>query len=74
MIEEAVYVGVDVAKSALDVAVTDSAETWQFVNDDEGINQAVHYIASVKPAGSSLRLRVIWKCLWPRLSRPVVCR
>ncbi len=51
MIEEAVYVGVDVAKSALDVAVTDSGETRQFVNDDEGISQAVHYIASVKPAG-----------------------
>jgi transposase len=51
MIEEAVYVGVDVAKSALDVAVTDSGETWQFVNDDEGISQAVHYIASVKPSG-----------------------
>ncbi len=44
MIEEAVYVGVDVAKSVLDVAVTDSGETWQFVNDDEGISQAVHYI------------------------------
>ncbi len=40
MIEEAVYVGVDVAKSALDVAVTDSGETWQLVNDDEGISQA----------------------------------
>ena len=51
MTEEAVYVGVDVAKSTLDVAVTDSGETWQFVNDDEGISQAVHYIASVKPAG-----------------------
>ena len=51
MIEEAVYGGVDVARSALDVAVTDSGETWQFVNDDEGISQAVHYIASVKPAG-----------------------
>ncbi len=58
MIEEAVYVGVDVAKSALDVAVTDSGETWQLVNDDEGISQAVHYIASVKPAirGYSLNL------------------
>ena len=51
MTEEAVYVGVDVAKSTLDVGVTDSGETWQFVNDDEGISQAVHHIASVKPAG-----------------------
>ncbi len=50
MIEEAVCVGVDVAKSTLDVAVTDSGETRQFANDDEGISQAVRYIASVKPA------------------------
>ncbi len=51
MIEEAVCVGVDVAKSTLDVAASDSGETWQFANDDEGISQAVRYIASVKPAG-----------------------
>jgi len=51
MIEETVCVGVDVAKSTLDVAVTDSGETRQFANDDEGISQAVRYIASVKPAG-----------------------
>jgi transposase len=51
MIEEAVYVGVDVAKSTLDVAVTDSREARQFANDDEGISQAVRYIAGVKPVG-----------------------
>ena len=51
MIEEAVCVGVDVAKSTLDVAASDSRETRQFANDDEGIRQAVGYIASVKPAG-----------------------
>ena len=51
MIEEAVYVGVDVARSVLDVAVTDSGETRQFVNDDEGTSQAVHHTTDVKPAG-----------------------
>lgn len=51
MIEEAVYIGVDAAKHALDVAVTDSGESQRFANDDEGVSQAVHYIASVKPAG-----------------------
>jgi transposase len=51
MIEEAVCVGVDVAKSTLDVAASDSRETRQFANDDEGIRQAVRYIASVKPVG-----------------------
>ena len=51
MIEEAVYVGVDVAKSTLDVAVTDSREARQFANDDRGISQAVRYIAGIKPVG-----------------------
>ena len=51
MTEEAVCVGVDVAKSTLDVAVTDSGEARQFANDDEGISHAVRYIAGLKPAG-----------------------
>jgi len=50
MVEETVCVGVDVAKSALDVAVTDSGEVKQFANDDEGIGEAVGYIAGLKPA------------------------
>jgi transposase len=51
MTEEAVCVGVDVAKSTLDVASSDSGETRQFANNDEGINQAVRYISGVKPGG-----------------------
>ena len=51
MIEEAVCVGVDVAKSTLDVVVTDSGEARQFANNDEGISQAVRYIAGIKPVG-----------------------
>lgn len=50
MMEEAVCVGVDVAKSTLDVAASDSGETRQFANDDEGISQAIRYIVGVKPA------------------------
>ncbi len=50
MTEEEVCVGVDVAKSTLDVAVSDSGETRQFANDDEGISQAARYIDSLKPA------------------------
>jgi len=51
MKEEAVCVGVDVAKSTLDVASSDSGETRQFANNDEGISQAVRYISGVKPSG-----------------------
>jgi len=50
MTEEAVCVGVDVAKSTLDVAVSHSKETRQFDNDHEGITSAVRYIAGLKPA------------------------
>ncbi len=51
MTKEAVYVGVDVAKDTLDIAVSNSAETQQFAHDHEGITQATHHIASLQPAG-----------------------
>ncbi len=50
MTKEEVCVGVDVAKSTLDMAVSDSGEARQFANDDEGISQAARYIDSLKPA------------------------
>jgi transposase len=51
MTEERVCVGMDIAKSAMDVAVSNSMEAHQFANDDDGISHAVCYIASLKPAG-----------------------
>jgi len=51
VIKEAVYVGVDVAKETLDVAVSNSQETCRFANDHEGITQVIRHIASLYPAG-----------------------
>jgi transposase len=51
MVEKAVCVGVDIAKSTLDVAVSSSEAVRQFANDPEGVTNAVSYIASVKPIG-----------------------
>lgn len=51
MTEDAVCVGVDVAKSTLDVAVSGCEETRQFANDHEGISQAIRHISGLKPAG-----------------------
>ena len=50
MTDEAVCVGVDVAKSTLDVAVSNSKQARQFANDNEGISRAVLYITGLKPA------------------------
>ena len=49
MTEETIYVGVDVAKSTLDVAASNSKETRQFDNNHQGITSAVRYIAGLKP-------------------------
>ena len=51
MTEEAAYIGVDIAKRTLDVAVSNSGQIRRFSNDDEGITQGVRYIAPFKPAG-----------------------
>ncbi len=51
MTREAVYVGVDVAKNSLDVAVSSSEGVRQFANNHEGVTNAVQYIAGLKPAG-----------------------
>jgi len=50
MTEEIVCVGVDVAKSTLDVAASNSKETRQFENNHEGIPSTARYIAGLKPA------------------------
>ena len=47
MTEEAVCIGVDVAKGTLDLAVSNSTETRQFENNHEGITNAASYIAGL---------------------------
>ena len=47
---EQVYAGIDVSKDRLDVAVAPSEKTWQFSNDEEGINQLVAALRGLSPA------------------------
>jgi transposase len=50
MPEDKVYVGIDVAKASMDVAVHQSQQRWSFSNDDEGISKAVCCLREVAPA------------------------
>ncbi len=43
------YVGVDVSKTSLDVAVHGSKEHWSFTNDSEGISQSITTLSQVNP-------------------------
>jgi hypothetical protein len=51
MTEEAVYVGVDIAKSTMDVALCSTEEVQQFASDEDGISSTVHYLGLLKPTG-----------------------
>ena len=45
-----VYVGIDVAKTHLDVAVRPAAEQWRAANDEEGVGAIVSRLGAVAPA------------------------
>lgn len=45
----ALFVGIDVAKDTLDVAVRPTADTWQVANDDAGITALVTQLCAAAP-------------------------
>jgi transposase len=46
---ESVFVGLDVAKATLDVAVRPTAESWQVANDEAGIAELVARLGRLQP-------------------------
>src|SRR2546425_10487450 len=49
MSSELVYVGLDVAKATLDVALRPSGECWQAANDDAGVADLVARLRGLAP-------------------------
>ena len=46
MEQESIFVGIDVAKAQLDVAVRPAADRWEVSHDDAGIGQLVSQLKS----------------------------
>jgi transposase len=46
---EKIYVGIDISKDRLDVAVHASDQCWQFANDDAGITSLCQLVTKLKP-------------------------
>ncbi|MCY4580403.1 MAG: IS110 family transposase, partial [Chloroflexi bacterium] len=44
------YVGIDVAKAGMDIAVFPSDERWTTLNDDAGIRRLVSRLKTLEPA------------------------
>ena len=47
---EKVYVGIDISKDSLDVAVHASSKQWSFANDRAGIARLCKLLAKLEPA------------------------
>jgi transposase len=45
-----VYIGIDIGKAQIDIAVHPSEKQWSFSNNEPGINEAVKSIVGVSPA------------------------
>ena len=50
MEQEAVYVGIDVAKAQVDVAVRPTGQRWTISNDEHGIRELVSRLKALEPA------------------------
>jgi len=50
MEKEKVYVGIDVAKASMDIAVHATGQRWGFPNDETGISRAVACLQELTPA------------------------
>jgi len=48
--KEKVYIGIDIAKASMDIAVHATGQGWNFPNDDRGIAKAVVCLQKLSPA------------------------
>ena len=74
MSKASVYVGIDVSKAQLDVAVRPSGEAWSVPHDLGGIATLVARLKALEPALVVLEatggLRCPWRERWPREAFP----
>ena len=61
MVSGSLFVGIDVSKARLDVALRPSGQTWSVTNDEAGIAELVS--GPSKPVSNWLSLspRAVWK-------------
>ena len=62
--EPTTYVGIDVAKAQVDVAVRPTDQLWSISYDESGIQGLVSRLKALQPAMVLLKRRVAWNCLW----------
>ena len=74
MEQEAIYVGIDVAKAQLDVAVRPTDDRWEVSHDDAGVWQMVSRLKAIEPAMVLLEASGGLDCRWWLPWQPTRCR
>ena len=64
MEQEATYVGIDVAKAPVDVAVRPTGQRWVVSYDETWVEELVSQMVDLGPPWCCWRLREVWNCLW----------
>ena len=62
MDQEGIYVGIDVAKAQVDVAVRPTDDSWEVSYDDAGVRQLVSRLKALDRLWCCWRLRAAWNC------------
>ena len=62
---ETVYVGIDVSKTCVDVAVRPTGQMWTISNDESGIREPVSRLKALDPAMVVLEGLVFSYDRWP---------
>ena len=62
MEQEAIYVGIDVAKNQLDVAVRPAGDRWEVPHDEAGVRQLVSRLKALESVTVLLEASVAWSC------------
>ena len=62
MEQHGIYVGIDVAKARVDVAIRPGGDRREVSNDQAGIAALVAQMQQLNPAAWCWRLRVGWNC------------
>ena len=64
MEQEATYVGIDVSKARVDVAVRPAGDIWEVSYDESGVHQLVSKLKSIAPVMVLLESSVASNFLW----------
>ena len=64
MASSPLFVGIDVAKATLDIALRPSAQTWQVIYDDPHVEAFVTQLNELSPTLIVVEALVAWSAAW----------